>query len=88
MTPNTEIYSPATGSWTSAGSTPVSLIDGDGEVGPQLLQPDGSVFAVGATGANAIYNTATGTWSAGPSFPVIGGAQYDVADGPAAAARR
>ena len=26
----------------------------------------------------------TGTWSAGPSFPVIGGQQYDVADGPAA----
>ncbi len=82
--PNTEIYSPATGSWTSAGSTPVSLIDADGEVGPQVLQPDGSVFAAGATGANAIYNTATATWSAGPSFPVIGGAQYDVADGPAA----
>jgi hypothetical protein len=82
--PNTEIYSPSTGSWTSAGDTPASLIDGDGEVGPQLLQPDGSVFATGATGANAIYNTSTGTWSAGPSFPVIGGQQYDVADGPAA----
>ncbi len=83
-TPNTEIYAPSTGSWTSAGSTPVALIDGDGEVGPQLLQPDGSVFATGATGANAVYSTATGTWSACPSFPVIGGAQYDVADGPAA----
>ena len=83
-TPNTEIYSPATGSWTSAGSTPASLVDADGEVGPQLLRPDGSVFAAGATGANAVYQTATGTWSAGPSFPVIGGAQYDVADGPAA----
>jgi hypothetical protein len=83
-TPNTEVYSPSAGSWTSAGDTPASLIDSEGEVGPQLLQPDGSVFATGATGANAIYNTATGTWSAGPSFPVIGGAQYDVADGPAA----
>jgi hypothetical protein len=82
--PNTEIYSPSTGRWASAGDTPVSLIDADGEVGPQLLQPDGDVFATGATGANAIYDTATGTWSAGPSFPVIGGAQYDVADGPAA----
>jgi hypothetical protein len=82
--PNTEIYSPNTGRWASAGDTPASLIDADGEVGPQLLQPDGDVFATGATGANAIYNTATGTWSAGPGFPVIGGAQYDVADGPAA----
>jgi hypothetical protein len=83
-TPNTEIYTPSTGSWTSAGPTPVPLIDGDGEVGPQLLQPDGMVFATGATGNNAIYDTATGTWSTGPAFPVIGGLQYDVADGPAA----
>ena len=82
--PNTEIYSRLTGSWTGAGDTPASLIDADGEVGPQVLRPNGTVFATGATGANAVYSTATGTWSAGPSFPVIGGQQYDVADGPAA----
>jgi len=81
---NSEIYTPSTGSWASAGVTPVPLIDSVGEVGPQLLRPNGTVFAVGATGQNAIYNSASGSWSAGPSFPVIGGLQYDSADGPAA----
>lgn len=57
-----------------------------GEVGPLLLRPDGSVFAVGATGATALYappsagSVATGAWIAGPSLP----AGYQVADGPAA----
>jgi len=82
---NSEIYSPVTGAWTSAGSTPVPLVDTSAaEIGPQLLQPDGNVFAVGATGDNAIYHTASGTWSAGPPLPVIDGQQYDVADGPSA----
>jgi hypothetical protein len=81
---NTELYTPSTGTWSSAGTTPVPLVDSIGEVGPQLLRPDGTVFAVGATGSNAIYDTKTGTWSAGPSFPVIGGLQYDTADGAAA----
>lgn len=81
---NTEIYSPKTGDWTSAGTTPVPLIDSVGEVGPQVLRPNGTVFAVGATGNTAIYDTHTGTWSAGPSFPVIRGQQYDSADGAAA----
>jgi hypothetical protein len=81
--PNTEIYTPSTGAWMSAGSTPAPLVSG-GELGPQLLRPNGTVLAAGATGANAVYDTSTGTWSAGPSFPVIGGMQYDSADGPAA----
>jgi len=81
---NTEIYTPSSGTWASAGVTPVPLIDSVGEVGPQVLRPNGTVFAVGSTGSNAIYDTATGTWSAGPRFPVIGGQQYDVADGAAA----
>jgi hypothetical protein len=81
---NSEIYSPTTGAWTSAGATPVPLVDADGETGPQIIMPNGSVLAVGATGDNAIYNTKTGVWSTAPSFPVIGGGQFDVADGPAA----
>lgn len=80
----TEIYSPATGAWSYAGSTPDELIDETGEVGPQALMPDGDVLATGATGDNALYNTSTGKWSSAPSFPVIGGQQYDEADGPAA----
>jgi hypothetical protein len=82
--PNAEIYRPSTGAWHSAGHTPVSLIDGDGEQGPDLLMPDGRILAAGGTGRNAIYDTRTGTWSSGPSFPVIGGKQYDIADGPGA----
>ncbi len=83
--PNTERYDPATGSWHSAGSTPDQLIDGDGEIGPQVLMPNGTVFVAGATGRTAVYATATGKWTQGPSFPVIGGKQYDIADGPGAA---
>jgi hypothetical protein len=81
---NTETYSPQTGDWSSAGTTPVPLIDSVGEVGPQVLRPNGTVFAVGATGYTAIYDSHSRTWSAGPSFPVIGGMQYDSADGAAA----
>lgn len=82
---NTELYSPTTGAWSSAGNTPVSLVDrSSAEIGPQVLQPDGNVFAVGANGADASYDTKDGKWSTAPSLPVIGGKQYDVADGPAA----
>jgi len=79
-----EIYTPQTGSWKSAGNSPVNIVDSKGEIGPQLLRPDGTVFAVGATGSNAIYHTATGKWTAGPRFPLIGSKRLDSADGPAA----
>lgn len=87
---NSERYRPAYGSWISAGSTIVKLPDtnangsGTHEIGPQLLRPDGTVFAVGATGHTAIYNSVSGTWKAGPDLPVINGLQYTIADGPAA----
>ncbi len=81
---NTEIFSTTTGSWTSAGNTPAALVDSVGEIGPQVLRPTGSVFAVGATGHTAIYTTGTGLWTAGPDLPVIGGHKYQSADGPSA----
>jgi len=88
---NSELYDPASGKWTSAGSTIVKLddtnVDGSGsrEIGPAILRPDGTVFATGGTGHNSIYNTATSTWTPGPDFPnVIEQGQLDVADGPAA----
>ena len=81
---NTEVYTPTTGAWTTAGHTPAVLGDTHGEMGPAILRPSGTVFATGADGSTAVYNTATKTWSAGPSFPVIGGSQYDIADGPSA----
>jgi hypothetical protein len=81
---NSEIYNPATGHWRSAGHTPVTLIDASGEVGPQILRPNGTVFAVGATGKTAIFHTSNGTWSKGPTLPKVHGKQLDEADGPAA----
>jgi hypothetical protein len=88
---NSEIYTPSTGTWTSAGSTIQQLWDSCGgssaasyEVGPAILRPDGTVFATGANtcgpGHTAIDNSNTGTWTAGPDFP----AAYGSADGPAA----
>jgi hypothetical protein len=88
---NSELYNPATGMWTGAGSTIVKLDDlnadgtGSHEMGPQVLRPDGTVIAFGATGFTSIYNSRTGTWTPGPSFPdVTGEGQLDVADGAAA----
>jgi hypothetical protein len=91
---NSEIYNPATGSWSSAGSTVVQLWDsafGCGgknhasfEVGPAVLRPDGTVFYTGANrcgaGHTAIYHSNTGGWTPGPDFPD----SLDIADGPAA----
>jgi hypothetical protein len=89
---NSEIYTPATGAWTGAGSTVVQLWDshcGDAsrasfEVGPAVLRPDKTVFAMGSNGCgaahNAIYDTRTGAWKAAPDFPQ----NLGVSDGPAA----
>ena len=91
---NYEIYDPSTGTWTSEGNTPVQLWDssancgGSGrasyEEGPDVLRPDGTVFATGANrcaaGHTAVYNVSAGTWTAGPDFPN----RLDIADGPAA----
>lgn len=62
--PNSEIYNPATGTWTSAGSTIVDLHSPSpygclmygpsecyyppGEIGPAILRPDGTVFYTGS----------------------------------------
>ena len=47
-----------------------------GEVGPGMLQPDGTVFATGSASNNgtgpghtAIYHPTTGKWTVGPDFP-------------------
>ena len=83
-TRNTEIYDPASGTWTTAGLTPSAMVPctgvSVGEMGPQLLMYDGKVFVEGATGTTALYDTGTGTWSAGPNLPAIGGKQFVAAD--------
>ena len=90
---NSEIYDPASGTWSSAGSTVAQLWDSyfsastaSYEVGPAVLRPDGTVFATGANGAphapghTSIYDTHTGSWTPGPDFP----SGLDISDGPAA----
>jgi hypothetical protein len=88
---NSELYDPASKTWSSAGNTVVQLWDdhcgvqgsASFELGPAVLRPDGTVFATGANtcgpGRTAIYNTASATWTAGPNFP----GNVSVADGPA-----
>jgi hypothetical protein len=80
-----ELYDPSTGKWSLGGSTVVPLTNSCGggivpEIGPAVLRPDGTVFAVGANGNTAIYNSSEGTWSKGPIFS----SGLGVADGPAA----
>ena len=66
-----ELYNPSTGSWSLAGSTIVPLPEtACYEIGPAVLRPDGTVFAIGGNNNTAIYNTNTATWSAGPTFPI------------------
>jgi hypothetical protein len=45
-----------------------------GEIGPQILRPDGTVFVTGSytnagPGNTAVYDSLTGQWSVGPIFP-------------------
>jgi len=89
---NSELYTPGKGTWSTAGSTVVQLWDshcGDAskasyEIGPAVLRPDKTVFAMGSSGCgaahNAIYDPRVGTWRAAPDFPQ----NLGVADGPAA----
>jgi len=44
---NSELFNPTTKTWSSAGSTIVTLPDSScEEIGPAVLRPDGTVFAV------------------------------------------
>ena len=83
---NSEIYDPQTGTWTRAGSTIITLTDRYiPEIGPAVLRPDGTVFAVGSRGSTSIYHSDTGTWSVGPHLPAaVDGTPMTVQDGPGA----
>ena len=80
--PNSELYNPRKGSWSSAGSTPVNLIQ-ISEIGPQILRPNGTVFVGGGNQHNAIYQTHRHRWVAGPDYPIVNGQQLTMTDGPA-----
>ncbi|HKD04228.1 MAG TPA: hypothetical protein VKB77_17440 [Terriglobales bacterium] len=89
---NAEKYLPpkSQNKWINAGTTPQPLSDpGSLEIGPLILRPEGTVFAMGANasaaGHTAVYTPPTsplqpGTWAAGPDFPN----GNDMADAPAA----
>jgi hypothetical protein len=92
--PNSERYLTTQGEWISDGSTIVDLhspttVNGcipypggcyypPGEIGPQILRPDGTVFVTGSaksgkTGHTSVYHpgatqTDPGTWIPGPDF--------------------
>jgi hypothetical protein len=100
LTPTTELFTPSSLSWSFAGDTVGSPVDGvPVEIGPQVEMPGGNTFVVGAgTGsseapepcttrkpaATALYDYASASWRRGPSIPTIEGLQYDSADGPGA----
>ncbi len=85
--PNAERYIPSLDEWVPAGETPASLVlteitDPEKnvvsifEIGPAILLPGGEVFAIGATGQNALYKppsaskpTGEGKWKAAAPFP-------------------
>jgi hypothetical protein len=94
--PNAERFIPATSTWVSAGPTPVDLhtptdsgplqVPGGplyyppGEIGPDLLLPNGTVFAIGGNGATAIYTPSSNSWTVGPVVP----SGLNIQDGPGA----
>lgn len=80
--PNSELYNPRNGTWSSAGTAPSDLTQAF-EIGPQVLRPNGTVFVGGASQHTAIYQTHRRTWVAGPDYPVVNGQQLDITDGPA-----
>src|SRR5436309_2681195 len=71
--PGSQTYAPGTGQWTNAGTVPVLLPSCqanpcDEELGPTVLRPDGSVFAIGGNSHTAAYQGGT-TWAQGPDLP-------------------
>lgn len=80
--PNSELYDPRSGSWSSAGTVPVDLTQAF-EIGPQILRPNGTIFVAGASQHTAVYQPGRHRWVQGPDFPVVGGLQLDMTDGPA-----
>jgi hypothetical protein len=85
----TETLDPATGRWSFAGDTPEQLSNlwianptNFHEMGPQILRPDGTVWAVGGNGHTAVYHP-WGGWTKGPDFPYIANeGQVAAADAP------
>ena len=97
---NSEQYDPVAGTWSDAGTLPVSLPDpsacGTYEIGPAVVRGDNRLIAFGGHSCGpdpdptAILNTYTGVWSSGPDIPSVcggGTTPCDLADAPAAVLR-
>jgi len=77
-------FNTQTATWSSLPNTPYGIVDvPDAEIGPAVLQYNGSIIQFGGNGSNAIFNPATSTWSSAPSFPKITAGQIECADAPA-----
>jgi hypothetical protein len=95
---HTELYTPASGTWSYTTDAPVSLADpcGTAELGPSVLRGDGKVVSFGGyTGCKggtidptAIYTAKSTKWKMGPKVPSVCGSDgktaCDLADAPAA----
>ena len=66
---NSELFSPSTEVWSTAGVPPVTLVSACSEIGPGMLRPDGTVLWFGGTGRTATYAPSTGSWTVGPTMP-------------------
>jgi hypothetical protein len=75
---NSERYIPASNTWISDATVPVSLYDPFGsETGGALLLPNGKAFFIGSLGHCAIYtpsgSTANGSWTIAADIPGLQG---------------
>lgn len=80
-----ELFNRSTNTWSATGTVPVDLPSYVGpsgpseEMGPVVMRPNGTAFAIGGNDATASYHVGTGTWTAGPTLAN----NYDSADGSA-----
>ncbi len=79
LSTSSERYIPATNTWVTDATVPVSLYDSFGdETGGAVLLPDGRAFFLAAQGASALYTpsgtSSPGTWAVGPTLPNSTGA--------------
>lgn len=81
--PAAEKFVPSQNGWTGAGAVPAaadlvqSSVGSSNEIGPAILRPNGTVFAIGASGHTAIFTPSRArgipdSWAAGPDFPAAG----------------